>query len=426
MDTDPLHGRYRELQAYVGWTDDDSLRIAATAPLIDARLPALIEDFYEVIERHPRASKVITGGTAQVERLKGMLLGWIRELLAGQYDKAYVERRWRVGWRHVEIGLDQAYTNTALSRLRTGLCRSLQEEWVGEPDLLMETVRSLNKALDLDLAIIEEAYQAEYALRLQRSERLATLGQIAGGVAHELRNPLNVIKTSVYYLLNARNPTPEKQAEHLGRIERHIGLADGVISALASFTKMPTPHLESTQVEPCVIEALEIAPLGDGISLEMDLPPHLPPVMADAGQLRIALGNLIRNARDAMPRGGTLTISGRAAEGGVEIAIADTGVGILASDIPRIMEPFFSTKERGLGFGLSIARTIIDRSRGSLRVESEPGRGSTFTLGLMAATDGQDASEPPEGPSRESSESKPGRPEIASPDAKTRREDGRP
>ena len=106
---------------------------------------------------------------------------------------------------------------------------------------MKETVRALNKLLDLDLAIIEDAYQAEYMARLQRSERLATLGQVAGGVAHELRNPLNVVKTSVYYLLNARNPTPEKQADHLRRIERNVELADNVITALSNFAKVPVP-----------------------------------------------------------------------------------------------------------------------------------------------------------------------------------------
>ena len=206
-------------------------------------LHALIDDFYAEIERHPDARKVITGGQAQIDRLKGTLVQWIRDLLAGRYDADYVARRWRVGWRHVEIGLDQVYTNVALSRLRTGLIRSLHERWQGDPSTLKETVRALNKLLDLDLAIIEDAYQAEYAARLQRSERLATLGQVAGGVAHELRNPLNVVKTSVYYLLNARNPTPEKKAEHLRRIERHVELADNVITALSNFAKMPVPDL---------------------------------------------------------------------------------------------------------------------------------------------------------------------------------------
>ncbi len=166
---------------------------------------------------------------------------WIRDLLGGRYDAGYVARRWRVGWRHVEIGLEQVYTNVALSRLRKGLISALHEHWSGDHSTLNETVQALNKLLDLDLAIIEDAYQDEYAARLQRTERLATLGQIAGGVAHELRNPLNVIKTSVYYLRSARNPTPEKQSDHLRRIERNVEVADNVISSLSNFAKIPIP-----------------------------------------------------------------------------------------------------------------------------------------------------------------------------------------
>src|SRR5579863_6333500 len=162
MDSDQFYNRYCELQSYVGWTDADAERIVAAAPLLEAYLLPLIDDFYEEIERHPNARKVITGGPAQIERLKGTLVRWIRDLLGGRYDAEYVAGRWRVGWRHVEIGLDQVYTNVALSRLRTGLIRSLHEVWPGEPMALKETVRALNKLLDLDLAIIEDAYQAEY------------------------------------------------------------------------------------------------------------------------------------------------------------------------------------------------------------------------------------------------------------------------
>src|SRR4051794_31623993 len=325
MNADRLFDRYRELQSYVGWTDEDARRIEAVARLLDPHLPALIDDFYARIERHPGALKVITGGQPQIDRLKGTLLRWVRELLAGRYDEAYVDRRWRVGWRHVEIGLDQVYTNVALSRLRTGLGRALQANWEGDRSLLDETSRSLNKLLDLDLAIIEEAYQAEYALRLQRAERLATLGQVAGGVAHELRNPLNVVKTSVYYLLNARNPTPEKRDEHLKRIERQGELADGVITTLSNFARMPVPSLRPTPVEPCVREALEAYPPGAGIQVQVDLPESLPPAQADADQLRIVLGNLIRNARDAMPDGGRLSIAGGLVDGSVAVSVTDTG-----------------------------------------------------------------------------------------------------
>ena len=94
------------------------------------------------------------------------------------------------------------------------------------------SVESLNKLLDLDLAIIEDAYQTEFQRRQAVAERLATIGKVAGGVAHELRNPLNVVKTSVYYLLNAKNAPPEKIKTHLERIERQVGVADRVITAL--------------------------------------------------------------------------------------------------------------------------------------------------------------------------------------------------
>ncbi|MGO9469259.1 MAG: sensor histidine kinase [Isosphaeraceae bacterium] len=324
-------------------------------------------------------------GRSQIERLKGTLIQWVRELLGGRYDADYVLRRWRVGWRHVEIGLDQVYTNVALSRLRMGLLRCLEERWPGDEWQLRETVRSIHKLLDLDLAIIEDAYQSEYMSRLQRAERLATLGQVAGGVAHELRNPLNVVKTSVYYLLNARNPTPQKNADHLKRIERNVELADNVISSLSSFARLPVPELRPIEVEALVREALEINHPKEGIELEIDCPSELPPALGDPDQLRIAVGNLIRNASDAMPQGGRLVVSGCLVDGSIEVSVSDTGVGIDPNDLARIMEPLYSTKARGLGLGLAIARSIVEKNQGSLRVRSELGRGSTFTVRLSAS-----------------------------------------
>jgi signal transduction histidine kinase len=382
--------RYRELQRYVDWTDDDAERVRAVGALLDPHLAGIIDDFYGAIERSESARKSITGGHEQIERLKKTLLAWIRQLFSGRYDEQYVARRWRVGWRHVEIGLDQVYTNVALSRVRTGLLRALHENWAGDLYALKLTIRSLNKLLDLDLALIEDAYQAEHVERQQRVERLAAIGQVAGGVAHELRNPLNVVKTSVYYLLNARNASAEKRAEHLKRIERHVELADGVISVLSNFAKMPAPDARPFSLAACARAALETNPLPPGVEVAFELPEGLTAV-ADAKQVEIVLSNLIRNARDAMPGGGRLTLSGRADGDAVELTVADTGVGIAPELLARVTEPLYTTKARGLGLGLAIARTIVDKSRGALRVASEPGRGSAFTVRLPAAGDGPPA-----------------------------------
>ena len=261
----------------------------------------------------------------------------------------------------------------------------MHENWPGDLQELQHTVRALNKLLDLDLAIIEDAYQAEYAARLQRSERLAAIGQVAGGVAHELRNPLNVVKTSVYYLLHAKNPSPEKKAEHLQRIEKHVVLADGVITALSSFAKLAAPNRTPFAVEPCIREALDTNPLPDTIQLTLDCPVSLPAALADNDQVRIVFANLIRNACEAMPQGGRLAITARASDVSVQVAVADTGVGIPPEQLSRVMEPLYSTKARGLGLGLSIARAILEKNGGSLRVSSEPGKGSTFLVFLQAA-----------------------------------------
>ncbi len=389
MNPDALFLRYQELQRYVGWTEEDASRVQAAAPSLEPHFSTLIDDFYAEIERHADARKVITGGDEQIQRLKGTLLNWVRDLVSGPYDKAYVVRRWRAGWRHVEIGLDQVFTNVALSRLRTGLVGALGKSWLGDRDGLVAAIQSLNKLLDLDLAKIEDAYQAEYLARQQRSERLAAIGQVAGGVAHELRNPLNVVKTSVYFLLNARNPSPEKRIEHLQRIERHVTLADGVITALTNFARMPIPNLQPFALLPWVQDSLEINPMPDIIQIALDLAPNLPEVVADRDQLNIVLGNLIRNAREAMPQGGTLSISGRSDQNSVELTVTDTGTGIPPDQINQIMEPLFSTKARGLGLGLAISRAILDKNKGSLQVQSELGKGSTFTLHLPAFPRGE-------------------------------------
>jgi signal transduction histidine kinase len=385
MNPEELFRRYQELQRYVSWTDEDALRVQSMAGALDGYLPALIDDFYDEIERHPDARKVITGGQQQIMRLKGTLLQWLRELLRGPYDAHYVARRWKVGWRHVEIGLNQVYTNVALSRLRRGLLLALEETLAAEWDRSLAVRRSLNVLLDLDLAIIEDAYQAEYLARQQRTERLAAIGQVAGGVAHELRNPLNVVKTSVYFLLNARNPSPEKKAEHLQRIERHVVLADNVITALSNFAKQPVPNLRLFAIKKCIEEALESIELPGKIELVVDGLDALPPALADVDQVRIVFCNLIRNARDAMGEGGRLTITGRVKDDRVALAFSDTGVGISPENLSRIMEPLYTTKARGLGLGLAIARAILDKNKSSLQVVSEPGRGSTFTVLLHAA-----------------------------------------
>ena len=378
--------RYQELQRYVAWSDEDAKRVHSLGPVVRPCFDALVDDFYAEIQRHPEAMKVITGGNEQISRLKKTLVRWLEELFSGSYDQDYVDRRWRVGYRHVEIGLNQVYTNVALSRLRRGLLTAIERNWQGTISELLAVRSSLNTLLDLDLAIIEDAYQTEFQRRQATAERLATIGKVAGGIAHELRNPLNVVKTSVYFILNAKNASPEKIQTHLQRIERQVGVADGVITALNDFARLPVPQMDRVDVESCLKDVLEVTTVPRSIAVEWSIASPSPVVLGDRAQLQIVFSNLVRNARDAMPEGGRLYL--RASPNGdqVEIQVQDTGVGIPPENLSRILEPLYSTKAKGIGLGLSIAQEIVSRHHGTMRVSSQQGVGSTFAIRLPSAS----------------------------------------
>jgi two-component system, NtrC family, sensor kinase len=382
---DDLYRHYQDLQAYVEWNASDVERVRTAGRVVEPHVEPLIDDFYAELVKHPAANQVIRGGAPQIERLKGSLRGWLRELFQDDYDMNYASRRWRVGLRHVEIGLDQTYTNVALSRLRLGLARALEANWTADHARLIAVQRSLNKLLDLDLAIIELAYQTEFQRRQKQNERLVTIGQVAGGVAHEIRNPLNVIKTSVYFLLHAKNPSPEKMATHMSRIERQVGIADDVVTALTNFARMATPEMKPLEIGPFLAEVLELNPVGDRIAAQLELPQDVSPILGDEQQLRIVFGNLIRNARDAMSSGGSLTITAQHRGNEVEFAVTDTGSGIPREDLGKIMEPLYSTKARGIGLGLAISRAIVEKHNGKIDIASELGRGTTIFVRLPAA-----------------------------------------
>jgi two-component system sensor kinase FixL len=207
-----------------------------------------------------------------------------------------------------------------------------------------------------------------------------------GGLAEELvdtlRDPLNVVKTSVYYLLHAEHLTAEKKAEHLARIERQIGIADSVITALGDLARLPAPRIRPIEVGACLREVLNGNELPENVTILLDCPTGLPPVMGDQLQLSIVFTNLIRNACDAMPDGGTLSISVCRDGDHVDVEFADTGLGIKRHDMRRTL---FTNKNHGISPGLAISRAILDKHNAELRVESEEGKGSVFTVRLGQA-----------------------------------------
>lgn len=512
---DDIHRRYLELQRYVGWTADDAIYVQSLADILEPHLPALVDDFYQEIDRHPNVRGVITGGPGQIEDLKQKLLGWLRELLSGPYDRDYVLRRWRIGQRHLGIGLDQIYVQAALARLRAGLLHALRQNRLGTRSLDDgASLRSLNLLLDLELAIIQDAYHREHVelitqhtraqgelafralveaapcmviiittsdhsilyfnpfaekvtgytaaealgknlvdllqgralaagiasdsgtefegavrckdgsrrwvlwnhdqladfrgqpaklvvgldrtelkaiqQRAWQSERLAELGVLASGLAHEIRNPLNSIRFNLQNVQDGLTQLQADSGELVATLKDIADEVDRLEEIMRAFLHLARP--DPAQVRPVeVCDLLEsIARLVEGpcraqhIELAWDC---AEPVwtLADPNQLKQVLLNLVLNAQQAMPQGGRLHLRCRASAESVCIEVSDTGPGIPEAVRGKLFQPFVSTKKEGTGLGLSICRRLIEQMHGSMDFRTASGEGTTFIIRLPPA-----------------------------------------
>jgi two-component system NtrC family sensor kinase len=236
--------------------------------------------------------------------------------------------------------------------------------------------------------------------RLIRSERLATVGRMAAQITHEVRNPLASIGLYAELLGDEIGEVGQGQEEEKAKAKAEAKrLVESIISEVdrlteitetyLRFARLPKPKLEREDLGAIVTGVLEFsrAELSQaGIDLELEVAPGLPEIGADEAQLRQAMLNLVRNAREAMsgaPRG-RLRVAVAAEAGGVRVTVRDSGAGIARENLEKIFDPFFSTKERGTGLGLALVQQIVVEHGGKIEVESSPEAGTTFTLTFPA------------------------------------------
>ena len=226
-------------------------------------------------------------------------------------------------------------------------------------------------------------------------EKLAALGSLAAGIAHEINNPIGIILSRIeLMLMDIRDDgTPGQTTADLEVLHRQATRLGHIAQGLLSFGRHHHPERGPVDLTEVVEDTLLLTgkQLGrDGIHIVTDLDPGLPRVWGDATALEQVLMNLLLNARDAMPAGGTLRIETRQASapaGAVQLCVADTGSGMPPEVLARIAEPFFTTKATGTGLGLSVSYTIIREHGGTVQADSGPGRGTTFTITLPVMVD---------------------------------------
>jgi signal transduction histidine kinase len=263
-------------------------------------------------------------------------------------------------------------------RLRQMFDQTAQELEVAKSQLLQQ-----NEALD---GRVQERTRQLLAAQeeLVRAEKLAVLGQVADTVGHELRNPLGVMSNAVYYLQAVLGDADETTKEYLGIIKDEIGDAERIVSDLLDAVRTKPPNPVMVEIAGMVEQALRKCDIPSAVTVRLDIPDGLPVVRVDPMHLHQVLWNLITNAVEAMPKGGTLTI--RAAEDQtahvLRISVRDNGTGVAPEHLARLFEPMFTTKARRVGLGLVVVKNLTQANGGSVGVESEPGRGSTVTVSL--------------------------------------------
>jgi len=225
---------------------------------------------------------------------------------------------------------------------------------------------------------------ARAEMAIMRADALATLGRMAAHMAHEIRNPLGIIRGSVQRLQSSPS-VAEKDRELLGFLPEEVDRLDQIVTRYLRFARVEP--LQQTMEDPAALvnETLSMARremAEQGVTVDLSVAPAIPAVPLDAQRIKQVLLNLLLNAAQAMPDGGLIDIRIDTEKRWVRIAVSDTGRGIPREDVKMIFEPFFTTKEKGSGLGLALVAKVIEEHRGRIEVRSEPGKGTTFVLFL--------------------------------------------
>jgi signal transduction histidine kinase len=260
------------------------------------------------------------------------------------------------------------------------------KELVQEQQRLLDEIERWNRELEERVKHkTNELERAHHEILL--TEKLASLGHISAGMAHEIRNPLNAISLFAQVIIASLDNDNELQS-YAEKIVNEVERIDAILVKVLSTSKRSPFNLRSIHVGSIIEESLQAFTEQiriQKVMLQKHLPKKTPLILADADEIGQIFSNLFSNALFEMKHGGILSVTLEHDEKEVIITVGDTGRGIPEEDLNKIFDPFFTTKERGTGFGLSVVLRIVKTYAGRINVKSEPGHGTTFEIGLPLA-----------------------------------------
>ena len=368
---DKLQHQPVETSALVHWSSnpegDETVHaiplVGTDHQLLGALLVTDSRQPYVDLRRHIRAAALLTGSV-------GILLAVLIS-----------------GWAATRVTRPVAQLGDAARRVAQGDWTSTVP--VNSSDELGDLAEAFNR-------MTQELLQQQE--RLLQAERVAAWRELARRLAHELKNPLFPLQLTVENLIRARQQKPEEFDEMFqeasSTLLAEIANLKTIISRFSDFSRMPQPQLKTIQLNDVVRQATRLfqgekSENEPSVDFKLELAEPMSPLIADPELLHRAISNLILNAKDAMPQGGTLTLRTREDATRSYIDVSDTGVGLTPEECDRIFTPYYTSKSHGTGLGLAIVQSIISDHRGRITVRSEAGHGTTFVIELPRSIEEQ-------------------------------------
>jgi two-component system, NtrC family, nitrogen regulation sensor histidine kinase NtrY len=372
------------------------------------RNPEKLEPLITYVQQHRSDASALlhwTSDAADDESLHAIPLEGqehqlVGAVLVGNSRRSYVELKRRIGSVALLVGGSGILLAIILSSWAAGrvtqpveqLASAAREVAAGKLDTRVQ-VTSQDELGELAQAFNKMTVELiEQRERLVQTERVAAWRELARRLAHELKNPLFPLQLTVENLLRARQHSPELFdeifRESTSTLLAEITNLKNIIARFGEFAKMPQPKLQALDLNEVsqgvmrMFQAQLQVPGKPAITCNFELAPGLMSIAADPDLLHRAISNLVLNAMDAMPEGGTLTIRTQNAGESVRLEVSDTGKGLTPEECERLFTPYYTSKQHGTGLGLAIVQSVISDHSGRVAVRSQPGRGSTFTIEL--------------------------------------------
>lgn len=370
-----------EVIGYIQLDDRDQLLLRQLHPRLAPSFPAIAEELVIAFARHGRLP--MNPGPVMLE--------WMARGLLGPHDQAFYEHRSQTGRRYVERGLAQHSMFATMNALRAAYTTRILELYP-MPEAA-DVLHAVNKLIDLEHAVLLRCYQVDAEEKVVQRERriqvdkIAAMQTLSNGLAHEVRNPLNAAALQLELLerrLRRSILDDPKLVEPIQVANHELARLTAMLNEFLQFARPPELQTQAQDVVDIVKHVVEVErPLAKRRRVELSFPYHRPVIAnVDSGKLHQIVQNLVRNGVEATPPGGHVELAvTNDSDEAVRIRVSDDGPGIPAEVLPRIYEPFFSTKESGTGMGMAIVHSLVAMHRGKIDIATSAS-GTRFEVEL--------------------------------------------